>query len=552
MDADQIFRIAIVGCGPRGLYCLIELERQLRVVPHFLKVEVLIFEPAPYPGAGSVYDSDQPPYLRMNFAAKHIDAYRKDAKRDPADFDFVTWANREPDSHLGTEDYAPRAFVGKYLHAMFERLLYKFTLTEGVVVHLIQEKINSIASCRGRWQLCSLSGKHNADELLITTGHEGWRGSASARGRDASTFVFPTNVQLGLGNVPPHSAVTVKGFGLTAIDSALALTEGRGGKFIFEQQRCTYVASGEEPTNITMQSRTGRPMFAKPIEPAMKLPAGLGDIWKDGNDAIQALERPIEAAEVKQQITRVILETASRALAAHPRAGLTMDQATDRLHQWYSQWQKSFPEESTVIQLMRHSVEVANGRAAPDAAWALGEAWRKLYLALVEVVSHGGLAEQAWPAWRLLAVEMERIAFGPPAENMSRMLALADAGLLNCRRSSSAVRNESPSHVPRAVTIHAVIAAPNEWEAGGPVACLLASGLAKTLAGAGGIEVDAAGTPSHDGADSVGLAILGRATEGSILGNDTLSRELHAHPQAWAKRVVDRLTSLQRGHAHAS
>ena len=41
----------------------------------------------------------------------------------------------------------------------------------------------------------------------------------------------------------------------------------------------------------------------------------------------------------------------------------------------------------------------------------------------------------------------------------------------------------------------------------------------------------------RDGAPTPGLSAIGRPTEDSVIGNDTLGRTLHPHADRWARRV---------------
>ena len=43
-----------------------------------------------------------------------------------------------------------------------------------------------------------------------------------------------------------------------------------------------------------------------------------------------------------------------------------------------------------------------------------------------------------------------------------------------------------------------------------------------------------------DGAVTPGLSAIGRPTEDSVIGNDTLSRTLHPQAERWARGVVQR------------
>ena len=73
------WRVSIVGCGPRGLYCLERILHLLQTTESKAKVIVDVFEPARFPGAGFIYDPNQPHHLRMNFANKYIDARHRAA-----------------------------------------------------------------------------------------------------------------------------------------------------------------------------------------------------------------------------------------------------------------------------------------------------------------------------------------------------------------------------------------------------------------------------------------------------------------------------------------
>jgi len=82
--------------------------------------------------------------------------------------------------------------------------------------------------------------------------------------------------------------------------------------------------------------------------------------------------------------------------------------------------------------------------------------------------------------------------------------------------------------------IDAVIAGPHEHADSGPLAGLIASGVIAVDEVSGAVKVDEAGRPFGD---AIGLAVFGRATEGWVVGNDTLSRTLHCHIQRWANQL---------------
>jgi diaminopimelate decarboxylase len=330
------------------------------------------------------------------------------------------------------------------------------------------------------------------------------------------------------------------------IDAVLALTEGRGGTFRFDGNSYDYEPSGREPGAIVAWSRTARPMLAKPDESRFRPTHDLEKVWQSGRKQLARVPRPVGKSVLNCVVRPILMNAARRALTCTcPGDEVPSEAVLDR---WFRRWCDHSMTGDEAISLLRNSFEVAVAKRQPGIAWSLGAAWRGLYPALVELVSHGGLMPEAWPAFRRLECEMERLAFGPPAENVGRLLALFDCGLVQVRslpddddhqqKSRSGVTNDSAAQVRY---IDAVLPSPHEHAPAGPLAQLLKAGWIERMVGASGIHVDACGHPiTHDSSTPVGLAVFGRATEGCVLGNDTLSRTLHKHPLRWAETLVQR------------
>jgi hypothetical protein len=215
---------------------------------------------------------------------------------------------------------------------------------------------------------------------------------------------------------------------------------------------------------------------------------------------------------------------------------------------------------ATAVATMRtlcRSVAVAQSRRPPDGRFAVAEAWRQVYPALVERIGHGGLPAAEVPAFRLLARGMERLAFGPPAENLARIGALLHAGVVDLRlvraprivaidgrlALAAAEETSDPGEpvrpVPLDVLVNAVISPPGVHQDTPLLWRLRGRGAVRTGAGGSGLEVDhTAACVGGDGAVTPGLSADGRATEVWVLGNDTLSRRLHPESAAWARRIV--------------
>ncbi len=503
------------------------------------QLDIVIFEPSPHPGAGTVYAPDQPHHLRMNFATQHIDAWIDDRHRTPDQLNLTDWlANHYPES-AAPEGYASRAIVGEYLHDCFRQVLK--TITRFANVSHVREKVADIERVGDTWRIQSASGVLDVHEVVLTVGHEGWRvGESSDERRLGSRqryvkSVFPVRRQLSPERVPTGCTVAVRGFGLTWIDAALSLTEDRGGWFEPTASGFVYRANGDEPRVIYPFSRTGRPMLAKPIHSLIKLPQSLGSIWEEGRNLLENTLRPVGKAEFYELIWRPILTTAQRALDE--------TQTKASVKNWWNDWRSSRFTSSQTLDAMRQSIAVARGEIHPTPAWALAEAWRNLYSTIVTLVSHGGLNEDAWGDFRFIAAEMERIAYGPPAENLARIVALIDAGIVDLRHIADTDETLLKQN-DIDVVVNAVLPAPTNPAPDGPMSKLLERGQISRLNRFTGIDINSAGRPrSRTGLTQENIAIFGRTTEGCVLGNDTLSRRLHSHIENWSTEVVATMNS---------
>jgi len=545
-------RVAIVGAGPRGMYCLEALGRALAQHSEGPRVAINLFDPCEHPGAGNVYALDQPACLRMNFANDRIDAWVEHADRSPDHRSLVDWLRVHAPEQANPHGYAPRSIVGRYLHDCFQQIVEETRRHATVTIH--PARVTQLQQVDGAWKISGEQTSIVADDLVLTTGHEGWRGTGSLVQREDERIighVFPVQRQLTRGRIAPQSTVAIRGLGLTWIDACLAMTEGRGGTFRGHANHAVYHAGGEEPAKLLAYSRTGRPLLAKSVESKMSLPDSLLEIWQQGRVALARAARSNDPAQQVHAIWQQITETAAKAHEA-----LSTDRtfnARSHLTQWFAWWSETtFTAEQTYASL-KQSRDIALGLAPPDEAWVWGETWRRLYPALVERISHGRLCAQGWRLFRKYTIEMERLAFGPPAENVSRILALIDAGIVDLRfvggaellRTTDALtlqRGGVRQQVDRVV--NAVIPSPTEIDPQGPISHLLERGTIVWNERSIGIPIDRHGCPPPYPRDN--LALFGRSSEGPVLGNDTLSRKLHPQIENWAHSTARRIVSREK------
>ena len=525
-------RIAIAGLGPKGLFALERLLDHARDLDPAARLEIDVFEPHPAPGSGPVYAPDQPSYLRMNFAADQLDMWWPGsgavprAQRQP----FVDWRAARGG---GGEAYPPRAEVGRYLCEGFETLLRHAPRNVEVRIH--PSHVEAVLTRDGGWDVRAAGAAGTYDEVLIAVGHQ--PGSPTALEADWThdvplvPAVFPVERWLARDHVAPGAIVAVRGFALTFIDAALALTEGRGGSFepLDHPYRLRYVPGADDVRAVVPFTRTGRPMLAKPAPGiAAHMPA-LAHIAAEGRDQLSALQRPLGLRRVVP-----ILNAVAAASLQAARLGLPAAR----------------PGPKGAVDAIERSLAVGAELVPPDREWALGHAWRALYPAIVSQLGGDGLAEGDWPAFLRLAGEMERIAFGPPAVNAAKLLALIAAGRVDLSHvhggelvtaGGRTLLQSAHGSTAVDVVVDAVLPGPGAAGHGGLLGDLIARGHARVLPSRRGIDVTGdAGCRGRDGSLSVGLSAIGRPTEDAVIGNDTLSRSLHPHADRWARSVVRR------------
>jgi diaminopimelate decarboxylase len=526
-------RIAIIGAGPKGLFALERLLDHARRRPR-RRLEVDVLDPAPVPGAGPHYDPAQPGYLLMNLAAEHVDMWWPGTGVVPAPErrSFLEWSARAGIA-IASGEFPPRALVGRYLAEGLGAVLRHAPAR--TAVRLLPVRVRGLRRVREGWIADADVHLAPYDEVLIATGHAAaGSGDREPWGATLPTVpaVFPVTRRLSGRHVPAGARVAVRGFALTFIDAALALTEGRGGRFVGagEDGVPAYVRATGEPEVILPFSRTGSPMLAKPERGVPIDEERIVRVCEPWAARLRGLASPVS---VHRDLLPLVTGAADDLLAtagAPDAAG-----ADGRLG---------------AEAALRRSLAVATGRARPDAAWASGQAWRTLYPALVARLGHGGLPPGEWAAFRTLAAHMERVAFGPPAVNVAKLVALVDAGLVDLThvrgrpvvRGSGHVLRSSAGERAVDVAVDAVLPPPGVLPGDRILGDLVTAGFARVPEGRRGLDVDHEGRClDARGRRTPGLAAIGRPTEDTVIGNDTLSRRLHDLPERWAAGLVDRL-----------
>ena len=557
-------RVAIVGFGPRGLFALERLIDHAHRVGARAAIDIDLFEPHPTPGAGPVYDPAQPAYLRMNIAADRLTLWPESNDAVPASerLSFAEWA-RASGGPAG-ERYPPRAMVGRYLADGLERIRRR--IPPGVSVTLRPLAVRTLRDRGERWAVTASDRSSAAyDEVLVAVGHGVWDAPAAPEPwSHAAPFipsVFPVAHRLTPARIAPGAAVAVRGFALTFIDAALAMTEGRGGVFDADDHpyRLRYAPSADDVDVMLPFSRTGRPMLAKPDPELAASVPDLCSVAEESRERILALP---EGFDLRDDLLAILAGTVAAGLLAANghRAGCEQGRQWETAaRRWLSMACDGLAPVSALGPRgeIERSLDVGAGLRPPDLPWALGQSWQSLYPALVTRLGGAGLPAADWPAFTRLAAEMERVAFGPPPVNAAKLLALITAGRVDLSHVCGAwlsttdgltAIGDGRGRRPVDAVVDAVLPAPGIRRSNvALLPRLIADGYARIAPGRRGLEVaDDATCVGRGGSPSTGLSAIGRSTEDWVIGNDTLSRTLHPQADRWARRVADRARERAR------
>jgi hypothetical protein len=467
--------VAIVGLGPKGLYCLERLVAEFGAHPLPGGLRVAVFNRSEAFGASPVYDPAEPDFLLVNVSVGEIDLWDGgdpaiDPERGP---DFLSWYRAEfrPTQPLSGDEYLSRAVVGRYLHDGFERVISH--LPRGMTVECFVAEVIDIAPTPAAHTVTFVDGigqQHSlaVDKILLATGHSRvaaqpeeqryQRFADRQAGASYIPFVYPVST---LDAVPAGARVAMKGIGLTFVDAVLALTEGRGG--VFERMadgRLSYRASGREPEAIIPFSRTGLPMAPKPHD----LPATLRPLTFVTPDRLATLRRqsdhgqididrdvwPLFELEMEHQYYRVVMgdDDRSRLEACGDDGGALREVVDTFLRSHPDQERFDYRPildpvgerrfacggefQAFVEHYMDEEIERARLGLARSGIKAAIATWYEVRTALSPFVVGGGLTPSSH---RRLAEHyrpvLKRVVFGPPIISIEKLLAIQRAGLLD-------------------------------------------------------------------------------------------------------------------------
>ncbi|MDA8352017.1 MAG: FAD/NAD(P)-binding protein, partial [Firmicutes bacterium] len=284
----SVFRIGIVGMGPRGLSVLERLCANIIELLPNQDVEIHVVDPYPA-GAGKVWRTNQSRNLLMNTVASQITVFTDDSVEcegpkieGPSLYEWARFLTLfdidgnysdevlEEARKLQPDSYPTRAFYGYYLEWVYKRLLR--TLPSNITVLSHRSRAVALDDASNGQQVVRLEKQSTpliVDAVVLALGHSQTNLTTEVqRLHDFSKkhdlfYVTPSNpADVNLDGIKPGEPVILRGLGLNFFDYMALLTIGRGGHFVRQNGKLVYKASGHEP-RMYAGSRRGVPYHAR-------------------------------------------------------------------------------------------------------------------------------------------------------------------------------------------------------------------------------------------------------------------------------------------------
>lgn len=589
------YKVAIIGLGPKGLYAFERLLARLQQVDDALKIEIHLFEKTGFFGAGETYRPDQPEYLLMNYPNRNISVWPRESPQPlvPDCLDFVGWLKKQgyPSVNSSANAFAPRRTVGNYLIDCFNVLEKYKKDTIQLVKHKAEvmnvETYDNGLILKYTALNTELLARLKVQEVLLTTGHSSCKGRlvsdedhGSSEEIDSTLIPFVYPVEKKLATIEKQTNVGIRGLGLTFIDTVLALTEGRGGRFeTLKDGNLIYMPSGQEPQKIFPFSRSGLPMIPRSANEGLKPYTPIYFTHENITSQVGLNQKisfkehvlPLIIAEMKYRYYRIKFQ--KRNLNFYPDKNLrSLQEQIAIFHELYPRAYrfnfedllraKSMNESSSELgdlAYWRYLLKEADADDESSAFMAAAMTWSKLSPIFTSVYNFGGMSADSHALFDTqYRSVLNRVAYGPPLENMKKMMALIEIGLVNLDFAENpqvikldegwGICTEQLNFQKLDVLIDARIPSLNatdDWSL--LFANMRESGLLRpftiyddTSYEVGCPEIDRQGRAiGHDGQSIFNVSLYGTPTEGITYDNDTLSRTRNNFASQWALNVVE-------------
>lgn len=536
-------KIALVGCGPRGLGALEALATGLPQRDRPLSVDV--FDTFATLGAGPNFDPQESPVCRLNIPMRDIEIRPPETSTCGP---FGVWLGQ---AAPGPDAFPQRAELGRYLEARYADLVAHPALSLTHRPQAIEELKNDADGCYLRGD--GWFGPYA--EVLLTIGQPevrpdeqlaAWQVHAR-RSSGELAQAYPARALSERAADWVGRNVAIRGLALSAFDVIRVLTVGQGGRF--EHDR--YIPSGREPSLILPFSFDGRPPFPKPGTEALDLRFAPSDA--ESAEFLQAMTR---AAVAAPDAARKIIDASLLPVVRRILTETGGDDDSAAIARWLdTEWASPGSQESGgAVDALRHGIAMAEGKCPPGIGYTVGQVWRKWQ---DEVRQGYNPAETPAETAKLVVgfdEGLKRYSYGLPVSSCHEVLMLTEAGLVDMELSADPEIDLLPAgwllrtggrERTADIMVDGVLPSPDLSIVTAPmVAGLLSEGRLCTVAEGLGGTTAADGTVLGTGATpSPGLSFLGRLALGSVIAADSLHDCFGEGSRRWAEGVVGRLGS---------
>lgn len=575
----MIKKLAIVGGGPRGLCALESIYGCLSKNENPNSLHTLFFERRELPGAGHVYNKEQPDTNWLNVSERGLTiGPRNEIKYEdvviPSFPSYQEWAGYNPKTnHDPVPDKFPlRSVLGKYLNERYVSIASVLE-SEGLLQIIHGEVLLTEWKDRDFEIVMKTGATYRADEVVLTIGHQPTKNSAQildwlaySKSNCLVDFIpepYPVENILNSKVIDSKNVVALRGFGLAMIDVMRALTIGLGGKFecIDETtQRMKYIASGKEPYRIVPFSLDGLPMAPKllnleidqcffPTEKEKKT-------FKSKVCAIAVSG----AAHDNQFLINAITPIISRVFVNLKSKAYNHELNEAALQKIISSWLSDgnfkhhliVPRNNPAEKTLRAFVEMATGTNAISLDFCVGHVWRHCQPTLYEAISYSNLDDEVIASVVALDERIKRYSYGPPVASLQQLLALIEEDIVtldfvNNPKIETTEIGWKLSMGENSILVHlmvnSVLNPAKLMEVNSLIVCnLLYESLVEPVHCDLGIETHKNGRVClSEDEDDIPLAVLGRLSKGTLIGVDAILECFGSRSIAWANGVIERI-----------
>ena len=568
LESKNNHSIAIVGLGPKGLYSLAALQEQLSAKQDLPRLSVHLFNAHPCLAAGPNYDIDQPEFLLINYSIEKISAWKSNELDGNDKLTFLDWIEKYRNSSKTPKkgDFASRALVGKYLRDALRVVLKHMPDNVEVKVYL-GEVTNCIHEAEGKFRIEfeeePANMNMNYEQIMITTGHSFKPVELINQPIPGRLIESVYPVESKLAEIKNHHTVGIAGLGLTFVDTILAFTEGRGGKFSQIDNEMSYSPSGNEPTKVIAFSRSGLPMIPRNgSEP---------DRYSTSQEVLnllKILKRKHGSIDFRVELLPIIkleMENAwYQAIVAGKGQGenwFKMFNFSDLMNPFKDltftsnrDYQIAFSE-----LLDSYLEEMDNPEDSP--LEQVTAVWRNLLPKITEIYNFGGFKGSSIEDFHNNFIgRFNQLSFGPPVISMKKVAFLLKNGFLQVVKigkdgisakpdGSFTINPSRGDAIEVDILVQASVAKNNFPNSTSPLMQrFYDSGLATPFKKDSRVFTwpaldDKGHLISKDGNVIDEITLYGTPSEGNTLDNDTLSRDKNDFASTWAADVQNRLSN---------